>query len=49
MTELAVELRHAKRNNAKDLMLSKRMLTFLPKDIFIIKTLIHLDLSFNKI
>lgn len=31
MTELAVQLRHAKRNQANCLDLQQRMLTFLPK------------------
>jgi Leucine-rich repeat (LRR) protein len=49
MTELAVQLRHAKRNQATTLDLSKRMLTFLPKEVFLIPTLAHLNLSYNQI
>lgn len=39
MTELSVELRHAKRSNKKELDLSKRELSFIPKDVFTIRTL----------
>jgi Leucine-rich repeat (LRR) protein len=49
MTELSVELRHAKRSNKKSLSLSRRELAFIPKEIFSIKTLEELDLSENKI
>lgn len=49
MTELSVELRHAKRSNRKELNLSKRELAFIPKDVFGIRTLEELDLSGNKL
>ena len=49
MTELAVELRHAKRNNSTQIDLSNRMLTVLPKDLFLLKHLVSLNLSHNKI
>lgn len=39
MTELSVFLRHAKRNNNKELDLSHRDLAFIPKEVFTIRTL----------
>ena len=49
MTELSVFLRHAKRSNKKDLDLSNRELTYIPKEVFSMRTLEELDLSNNKI
>jgi Leucine-rich repeat (LRR) protein len=49
MTELSVFLRHAKRSNKKDLDLSKRQLSFIPKEIFTMRTLEELSLADNKI
>ena len=49
MTELSVFLRHAKRSNKKDLDLSNRQLSFIPKEIFTMRTLEELNLSDNKI
>jgi hypothetical protein len=39
MAELTVFLRHAKRSNTKELDLSKRELTFVPKDVFSIRSI----------
>jgi Leucine-rich repeat (LRR) protein len=49
MSELTVFLRHAKRSNNKELDLSKRELSFIPKDVFTIRAIETLDLSQNKI
>lgn len=49
MTQLAVELRHAKRNQVISLDFSNRMLTYLPKEIYALTALARLDLSNNKI
>lgn len=42
-------LRHAKRSNNKELDLSKRDLSFIPKDVFSIRAIEVLNLSQNKI
>lgn len=39
MSELTVFLRHAKRSNNKELDLSKRDLSFIPKDVFTIRAI----------
>ena len=49
MTELSVFLRHAKRSNKKDLDLSHRQLTSIPKEVYAMRHLEELDLSNNKI
>lgn len=49
MTELSVFLRHAKRSNKKDLDLSRRELSYIPKEVFAMRTLEELNLSDNKI
>lgn len=49
MSQLAVELRHAKRSQAPVLDLSARGLIFIPKEVYNITTLVRLDLSHNKI
>ena len=49
MSELSVELRHAKRSNKKELILSKRELSFIPKELYTIRTLEELHLADNKI
>ena len=42
-------LRHAKRSNKKDLDLSNRELSYIPKEVFTMRNLEELDLSDNKI
>jgi Leucine-rich repeat (LRR) protein len=49
MMELSVFLRHAKRNNKKELDLSNRQLSFIPKEVFSMQKLEELNLSDNKI
>lgn len=49
MSELSVFLRQAKRSNKKELDLSLRELSFIPKDVFSIRTLEELNLSNNNI
>jgi len=49
MSQISVELRHAKRSNLTQIDLSERYLTYLPKELYTVHSLQHLNLNRNNI
>ena len=49
MSELTVFIRHAKRSNSNNVDLSRRELSFIPKELLSIRSIEILNLSDNKI
>jgi Leucine-rich repeat (LRR) protein len=49
MSDIALQLRHAKRNNETKLDLTNKYLSFIPNELFALQSLEFLNLSKNKI